>query len=289
MSEGLYFIPSGDYMNKRSEIHALKVDKVFFHGRTKMQEVFLGHSPILGAFLALDNVIQSSEYDSSMYHESIVHPALLMMENPKNVLIIGGGEGTTAAEVLKHKDVNIDFVEIDEQVLKLCRKFLPYALKRYDKRVNLHVGDGMAFLKNTKKRYDLIICDITDAFDKSMLSRELYSEKFARLAKSKLTDQGVYVTIGCGFEKGKPSYLLTPKYLKNVFPIVRPFSFYMPSFNIQMFMVMASKRHDPIRMEREKLKRGLKNIRGLHFYNENVHYALFDPSYYKLVDDATEG
>ncbi len=284
---GLEFVPNGGQLIKDS----IKVDKVMHYGKNKFQEIFIGHSPLLGMFLALDGIVQSSEYDCHVYHETIVHPAMLSLKNPKNVLIIGGGEGTTAEEITKHyKEVKIDFVEIDEEVIRLSRRYLPYAPKKFDSNVNLVIGDGLRFLKNSKKKYDLIIGDLTDIFDGDSLSREIFTDKFGRLVKSKLTEQGMYVTLACGFDMGNGGYVLRPKYLTDNFPIVRPMCYYMPSFKIQMAMVIASKKYDPAKLSKEEVAEKIKPMRKkLKFYNENVHCAIFDKSYHAFIDDATYG
>jgi spermidine synthase len=284
MEGGLFFIPGGEKLGR----YGFTVDRVFFTGKTRLQNMTIAHSPVVGTFLALDNIVQSSEYDYHIYHESIVHPAMMLLDKPKRALIIGGGEGTTAAEIIKHPGIEVDFVEIDRDVLEKCRKYLPYSMKKKDKRVKLTIGDGLKFLENSKGKYDLIISDLTDAFGSSMLSQRLYSKEFARLVSSKLTDNGVYITIGSGFENGVPKYLLRPEYLKGVFKVIRPFSFYMPAFKVQMFMTLASKGRDPLKISRDEIAERIRPIKkNLRFYNENTHYAIFDPSYFSLIEDPT--
>ena len=104
----------------------LKVDDVLFSGHTGYQRVEVVRSEIYGRSLLLDGKTQSTERDEHIYHETLVHPAMLLHPNPQTVFIGGGGEGGTLREALAHRTVqNVVMVDLDEQVVRLCREHLP--------------------------------------------------------------------------------------------------------------------------------------------------------------------
>ena len=272
MENGLYLVEEF-----RGSVLYRYVDSIIYQGKTKMQKVLIAHSPYLGTFLALDDIVQSSEKDYFVYHEALVHPSMVSLENPKRALVIGGGEGSTAMELLKYKDIIVDWIEIDGEVIELCKKYLPYAMKNDDKRLNIHVQDGFEFIKNAKEKYDIIIGDLTDATGNSELSKRLYSESFARSIYNLLTDQGIYVVTSWDeVEEGKWVYAVRPKYLQKVFPIVKPIKFYLPSFDSEFLFSVASKKDDPENISKEEIEKKTETFaEKLLFYDEEIHGSLF--------------
>jgi spermidine synthase len=262
----------------------LQIDKILYYGRSKFQNILIAHSPYIGHFLALDNKINSSEIDYFIYHEALIHPCMATLNNPMRVLVIGGGEGTPVKELLKYKGLKIDWVDIDKEVVKKCREFLPYAWKGESAYVNLIIQDGFNFLNNTKKKYDFIIGDLTEPGYGDGISNKIYSKKFAEIVKSKLTDQGIYITL-CWESDGKNwKYTLQPKYLLDVFKIVRPIHFFMPSFLSDFNLVIASKKYDPMKISKKQISRKINEFRSsLFFYDENIHKSLFVFPKYKRV------
>jgi len=260
----------------RGGYSSFDVDKVLYNQKSRFQNIFIGHSPSIGHFLALDNKINSSEVDYFIYHEAIVHPCMVSLQEPKRVLIIGGGEGVQVKEILKYGNIIIDWVDIDETVVKKCREFLPYALKKDLKNVNLYIQDGMKFVSETKKKYDFIMADLTEPSGKDGISNKLYSEDFAKKIKDRLTDQGMYITLCWEMEDGRWRYKLRPEYLVKTFKYVRPMHFFMPSFGSDFSLVIASKKYDPAKISKKQIREKLKRIRGsLFFYDEDTHKAIF--------------
>ena len=104
----------------------LKITEVFYSGNTEFQQVEIVESELFGRSLVLDGKTQSTERDEHIYHESLVHPAMAIHENPKQVFIAGGGEGGTLREVLSHRSVEkAVMVDLDPDVVNLCRQYLP--------------------------------------------------------------------------------------------------------------------------------------------------------------------
>ena len=119
----------GFYFKERFTGHLIrniKVEKVYYEGKTEYQYVQIFDNKLLGKMLFLDKKIQSAEIDEFVFHESLVHPALLTHPDPQRVLIIGGGEGATLREVLRHGSVKkATMVDIDRKLVELCQKYLP--------------------------------------------------------------------------------------------------------------------------------------------------------------------
>lgn len=142
----------------------VQVDEVLYEGKTPFQNLVIFASPTFGRVLALDGVIQTSERDEFVYHEMISHVPLLTHGSPRRILIVGGGDGGTLRETLKHDVEHVSVVEIDEQVVSLCLRYLP-ALSAGafdDPRVRLVIEDAAKFVAGCDERYDVIIVDSTD-------------------------------------------------------------------------------------------------------------------------------
>ncbi|KAG5385585.1 hypothetical protein IGI04_037055 [Brassica rapa subsp. trilocularis] len=147
------------------EAHSLKVEKVLFQGKSDYQDVIVFQSATYGKVLVLDGVIQLTERDECAYQEMITHLPLCSIPNPKKVLVIGGGDGGVLREVARHASVEqIDMCEIDKMVVDVSKQFFPdVAIGFEDPRVNLVIGDGVAFLKNAAEgSYDAVIVDSSD-------------------------------------------------------------------------------------------------------------------------------
>lgn len=140
------------------------VEAVVTQCRTEFQDLIIFDTPRFGRALALDGIVQVSEADEPAYHEMIAHVPLLAHGAVRRVLVIGGGDGGTVREVLKHPVEAVTMVELDRQVVELCREHLPglNAGAFEDPRLELRFEDGVAFAAGCEMQYDLIIIDSTD-------------------------------------------------------------------------------------------------------------------------------
>lgn len=176
------------------EAHSLKVEKILFQGRSKYQDVMVFQSATYGKVLVLDGVIQLTERDECAYQEMIAHLPLCSISNPKKVLVIGGGDGGVLREVARHSSVeHIDICEIDEMVVTVSREFFPEVAVGYnDPRVKLHIGDGVAFLKEAPPgTYDAVIVDSSDPIGPA---KELFEKPFFESVAKALRPGGVVCT-----------------------------------------------------------------------------------------------
>ena len=143
----------------------LKVDEVLYSGHTGYQRVEVVHSEVYGRSLLLDGKTQSTERDEHIYHETLVHPAMMLHPDPRRVFIGGGGEGGTLRETLAHRSVEkVTMVDLDQQVVELCREHLPQHHRGAfdDGRTELVFDDARGFLENTDQRFDVMIMDLVD-------------------------------------------------------------------------------------------------------------------------------
>ena len=174
----------------------LKVRQVFYSGQTAYQKVEVLDSALFGRSLVLDGKTQSTERDEHIYHETLVHPAMLCHPEPKQVFVGGGGEGGTLREVLAHSSVErATMVDLDPEVVELCRKYLPnhHQGSFDDPRTNLLHEDARGYLENTSDSYDAIILDLVDPLEGGTAAL-LYTQEFYAIAKSRLNPGGVLVT-----------------------------------------------------------------------------------------------
>ncbi|CAH8386904.1 unnamed protein product [Eruca vesicaria subsp. sativa] len=176
------------------EAHSLKVEKVLFQGKSDYQDVVVFQSATYGKVLVLDGVIQLTERDECAYQEMITHLPLCSIPNPKKVLVIGGGDGGVLREVARHPSVeHIDMCEIDKMVVDVSKQFFPnVAIGFEDPRVNLVIGDGVAFLKNAAEgSYDAVIVDSSDPIGPA---KELFEKPFFQSVARALRPGGVVCT-----------------------------------------------------------------------------------------------
>jgi len=159
--------------------------------------------------LTLDDVIQTTEFDEFSYHEMISHVPLFSHPNPRRVLVIGGGDGGTVREAIKHPTVErIDMCEIDEGVVISCKKHMPtLSEKLTDPKVHLHYMDGAEWARNHKGEYDVIIVDSSDPIGPAEV---LFKQPFYEDCKNALTDDGILVTQA-------ENFFLHPAIIKNLF------------------------------------------------------------------------
>jgi len=174
----------------------LKVRQVLYSGQTAYQKVEVLDSELFGRSLVLDGKTQSTERDEHIYHETLVHPAMLCHPEPKQVFIGGGGEGGALREVLAHRSVErATMIDLDSEVVELCRKYLPnhHQGSFDDPRTNLLHEDARGYLENTSDTYDLIILDLVDPLEGGTAAL-LYTQEFYSIAKARLNPGGVLVT-----------------------------------------------------------------------------------------------
>jgi spermidine synthase len=261
VAEGVYIIePAGKYVRL-----LFKVNRVFALERSPYQEVVLAEIEGFGRSLLLDKFIQSTERDEYIYHELLVQPAMTMHPNPERVLIIGGGEGATLREVLKHSTVKeAVMVDIDPVVVEFSKRYLEHMHQGSfnDPRARVYIMDGYEYVKKAPSGYfDVVIMDLTDPYA-SEIAKPLYSrEAFAEI-KRVLKADGVVATQAGSSYFYPEEYRYVLESVKANFKHVAEYWFWVPSFGLNVNFVVGSdayKLEDVVGKMDEVLKsRGVK-------------------------------
>jgi len=164
---------------------SIRVDKQVYSAQSEFQRIDVFESPEFGRFLALDGYMMLTERDEFIYHEMMVHAPMAVHPNVERVLVIGAGDGGVARELTKYDSVkHIDLVEIDRQVVEVCRTYFPFTGDSLDDpRVHIHFEDGIRFVRPKVDEYDLIIVDSTDPFGpgEGLFTKEFYGNCFKAL------------------------------------------------------------------------------------------------------------
>jgi len=238
-------------------------------------EVFDTHP--FGKAFRLDGRLMTSVGDEFFYHECMTHPALLSHPNPQSVLIIGGGDGGSAEEILKHPSVQrVVMAELDPAVIDISREHLQeiHQGSLDDPRLTIHIGDGFEFVKNCTEQFDLIVLDLTDPDTPAFA---LYSEAFFRMCQG-LLNHGGLMTMHLGSPVYQPETVRkNATHLRKVFKQVHPMSLFIPLYGSLWCLAIASDTVNPRTVSADALTARLmdRRIGTLKYYNAPLHAALF--------------
>ncbi len=201
----------------------LRVKETLFMGKSEFQTVSVIDTHALGRALLIDDLWMTAEKDEKTYHEMLVHPVMTTAPSIKRVLIIGGGDGGTAREVLRYPEVeHVDLVEIDGLVVEVSKKYLPTIGASWDDpRLHLTIGDGIAWVKRDDiEPYDVILVDGSDPVGPA---EGLFNKSFYEACKAKLTAQGVLSTQSESAHLFKQTHIEMVKTVREVFGNAHPF------------------------------------------------------------------
>ena len=232
----------------------------------------------MGRMLALDGAFMLSERDEFIYHECMVHVPALAHADPKRALVMGGGDGCSARELLKHPGIeSVVIAELDPMVVATCREnFADVNHHAFDDpRVRIDIGDALAFLRNSPTRYDVIVMDLTDPDDAE--SAPLYSTETYQLIRDRLSPDGVLsLHIGSAFFHPE-RFAATLRDLRTVFTEVHAYKAFMPTYGAEWGMACASMRGNPSTLSEVDIAHRLaqRGISDLRFYTPRVHASLF--------------
>lgn len=238
------------FTEKHSETinFSIKVSKTLYSTQTKFQKLEVFENPELGRFFTLDDYVMITEKDEFIYHDMIVHVPMAVHPLVKKVLVIGAGDGGTVRELCRYPSIkHIDMVEIDEEVVTVCKAYFPKSTSGLsDPRVHLYFMDGLAFVKEHKADYDLIIVDSTDPFS---VGEGLFTHSFYQDCFSALKDDGILVN-----QHESPFYDHYQKNMKRAhariketFPIAKVYQAFIPTYASGHWLFgFASKKYDPI-------------------------------------------
>jgi len=262
--------------------------EVFYDVQSPFQRVRILESYKYGKMLALDDMVMTTEEDEFHYHEMISHPAMFTLENAKNILVIGGGDGGTVREVLRHEGVEkVTMVEIDGAVIDSCKEFLPKIAAAFnDPKLELIVDDGIAFLKNAKANfYDLIIVDGSDPVGPA---EGLFSVEFYSNCYNALKDTGMLVAQGESPKFNEKAFTELNYTLQGIFGKDKaPVSlFFVPTYPTGMWSFQYGIKGDvnPKKISNVEKIQEFVDSKGLRYYNDEVHIGSFaTPNFVKSL------
>jgi spermidine synthase len=247
-----------------------KVAATLHREKTPYQDLAVIDTFAYGRMLVLDGIVQTTVKDEFIYHEMITHVALNTHPAPREVLIIGGGDGGTLREVVKHPRVErATMVEIDERVIAASREYLPELSVAFDHpKANVVIDDGIKYVAGCRNQYDVIIIDSTDPVGPA---QGLFRADFYRNTFEALKEDGLFVaqTESPLFDGELVRRIFSD--VRSIFPVARLYITVIPTYPGGLWtFTMGSKRYDPCGIAFEDIP-----SYETRFYTPAVHRAAF--------------
>lgn len=245
--------------------------------RTKYQKIAIFDTPHYGKIFRLDDYNMTSEREEFVYHENLIHPALTAHDVPEKILIIGGGDGGSSEEALKHPSVaQVTLVEIDEAVITVAKEhFKAVHHNVFDNpRLRVIVDDGIQFVRDTRDKFDLIVLDLNDPVGPAAA---LYSEDFFKQCRGALAPKGA-LTLHIGSPTAQPDRVAAlAQRLNRVFRIVRPYTLYIPLYGALWAFAVCSEQLDPKAFSADEIDTRIstRGLTQLQYYNGESHLGVF--------------
>lgn len=255
-----------------------RVKKTIFSEKTEFQAIDIVETEYFGKMMVLDGVIQTTTFDEFIYHEMIVHVPMLTHPNPKKVLVIGGGDGGSVRELLKHQSIEeLHWVDIDGEVIDVCKTYLPEwnHMIWESKKIQLKIQDGLKHMQESKGQYDVIVVDCSDPVGPGEL---LFQYDFYKDIYGALKEDGLFVQ-----QTESPFYhreliRSVQKDVGSLFPVTRLYTANIPTYpsGLHCFTI-GSKKYDPAQPSKERVPDFATRC-----YTPSVHSACFVlPKYVK--------
>ena len=255
----------------------IRASKQLGEWQTRFQKMQIYETPQYGKLFRLDGFNMTSEKEEFVYHENLVHPALTAHASPKKALIIGGGDGGSSEEVLKHPSVeSVTMVEIDADVIRVAKEhFQAVHNGVFDNpKLTVRVDDGLKFVRETQERFDLIALDLNDPVGPAAA---LYSLEFFQQLRTALALGGA-LTLHLGSPVAQPQRVAElAQRLNNVFRIVRVYTMYIPLYGSLWSMAVCSDKLDPKAFTADEIDRRIeaRKMQELRYYNGETHEGVF--------------
>jgi len=245
--------------------------------QTRYQKMAIFDTAQYGKLFRLDGFNMTSEKEEFVYHENLIHPALAAHNAPKNVLVIGGGDGGSSEEALKHPSVEqVTMVEIDEDVIRVAKEHFGAVHNGVfdNPKLRLLIEDGMRFVRETSEKFDLIALDLNDPMGPA---EALYSTEFFQQLRHTLAPGGALV-LHIGSPVARPDRVAElAQRLNGVFRIVRPYTMYIPLYGSLWAMAVCSDKLDPKAFTADEIDRRIeqRKLQDLRYYNGETHEGVF--------------
>jgi spermidine synthase len=252
---------------------AVRFDRVLLRKRTPYQELVVAEAGPLGRLLVLDGNIQVAEFDETGYHEMLVHVPLLTHPDPRRVLVVGGGDGGTIREVLRHTGVEQAVMcEIDGEVIEASRRFLPRLSRALeDPRVSIHVADATVFVRENPAAWDVILVDSSDPVGPAV---GIFGEPFHRDLRRALRPGGVAVLQGESCFVFEDLVRRVNASLAGLFPVFAYYQTLVPTYTSGVIgFALGSLGPDPLGAPPDPER--VRALGDLDFYTPALHRAAF--------------
>lgn len=266
-----------EYYNERTGL-TVGVEKLLFSEQSEYQLVEVYQSDTWGNMMTIDGMVMLSEKDEFVYHELLSHVGMFAHPNPERVLIIGGGDGGTAREVMRHNSVKeVDMVEIDEAVVRASKEYLPDVGDWNNPALNVLFEDGIKFIQKIKEPYDVIIIDGSDPVGPA---EGLFKKDFIQACYDGLSDDGVLTAqtespwVQSYYQSMNRVFIA----LDAIYEVSKMYLGFIPLYPAGMWsFAYASKGVDPLSKEvLERIDQELKQFdTELKYYNKDIHAGCF--------------
>lgn len=256
------------------------IRETLYKGRTRFQKIELVDTHEFGKTLLLDNITQVVEKNDYQYHEPMVHPAMCTHPRPRDVLVIGGGDGGILREVLRYPCVRtVHFAELDEDVVRFSREYLSSVNRGAfdDPRVRLNFTDGRRFVELRENEFDVVIMDMTDPLGPSKM---LYTKEFfAAVRRSLRGPEGIFVMHSESPIARPVAFNCIAGTLGRVYGVVAPLYLYIQMYAVLWSICISSEASDPRSVRPSTVDRRLARygIDDLNVYNGATHRAMLTP------------
>ncbi|MCP4566085.1 MAG: polyamine aminopropyltransferase [FCB group bacterium] len=260
-----------------------KISRLIESTQSDFQRIDVVETEEFGKALVLYGSLMIAEGDTGAYNEMIAHVPLFAHPHPREILVIGGGDGGCVTNVLKHPEVErCTICEIDGQVIEVCKKHFPHIAKGFDDpRCRIVIKDGKEFISNTDEKFDIILLDLSDPIGPAA---DLFQKSFHETVRNRLNDDGIMVA-------QSESPLFNPQTVKamysnlrDIFPIVRMYTCLMPIYPSCFWsFAFCSKKYHPID-DFDSKRYAATDLSDCNYYNEDVHRGAFGlPAYVKKL------
>ena len=254
---------------------SVKIKETLYIGRSDFQEVVVVDSEQFGRMLSLDGVFQTSIFDEFIYHDMIVHVPLFTHPDPQKILIIGGGDGGSAREAMRHAGVaEVKMVEIDGLVVEVAKKYLPEISSLLNDahnqpKFNLMIGDGIEYMRQANNYYDVIIVDCSDPIGPG---EGLFTRAFYRDVYQALKPDGLFVQQTESPFYHQPLLQRLHADISSLFPLTRVYLASIPLYpgGLHSFTI-GSKKYDPLEADLNRVPAGF----ACRYYNKDLHKSAF--------------
>ncbi len=268
---------------------SIQVDRQLYSSQSEFQRIDIFSSKEFGRFLTLDGYMMLTQKDEFIYHEMMVHVPMAVHPKVRKALVIGGGDGGTARELIRYPAIEqIDVVEIDEEVVSACRQYLPQTACGFDdERIHLFYEDGLKYVRRYEDTYDLILVDSTDPFGpgEGLFTKEFYGNCYKALKA-----EGIMVN-----QHESPFYpndavamQRAHKRIVESFPISKVYQAHIPTYPSGHWLFgFASKRYHPL-TDQDAARWKALELRT-RYYNEQLHRGAFAlPNYVEEMLEKVE-